>query len=51
VRTLLKKIICDEDFYKNDYKETTVKLISDSLTYEEAKRCYKELSEKIFEIK
>ena len=43
--------ICDEDFYKNDYKETTVKLISDSLTYEEAKRCYKELSEKIFEIK
>ncbi len=43
--------ICDEDFYKNDYKETTVKLISDSLTYEEVKRCYKELSEKIFEIK
>lgn len=43
--------ICDEDFYKNDYKETTVKLISDSVTYEEAKRCYKELSEKIFEIK
>ena len=43
--------ICDEDFYKNDYKETTVKLITDSLTYEEAKRCYKELSEKIFEIK
>lgn len=43
--------ICDEDFYKNDYKETTVKLISDSLTYEKAKRCYKELSEKIFEIK
>ena len=25
---MLKKIICDEDFYKNDYKETTVKLIS-----------------------
>ncbi len=26
--------ICDDDFYKADYKETTIKLISDSLTYE-----------------
>lgn len=41
--------ICDEDFYKEDYKETTVKLISDSLTYEEAKNHYKQLSEKIFD--
>lgn len=40
--------ICDEDFYKNDYKETTIKLISDSLTYEEAKIHYKKLVEKIF---
>lgn len=40
--------ICDEDFYKNDYKETTIKLISDSLTYEEAKNHYKKLVEKIF---
>lgn len=40
--------ICDEDFYKNDYKETTLKLISDSLTYERAKNRFKELAEKIF---
>ena len=40
--------ICDEDFYKNDYKETTIKLISDSLTYEEAKNHYRKLAEKIF---
>lgn len=40
--------ICDEDFYKNDYKETTMKLISDNLTYEEVKNHYKELAEKIF---
>ena len=26
--------ICDEDFYKEDYRETTLKLISDSLDYE-----------------
>lgn len=40
--------ICDEDFYKSDYKETTVKLISDSLDYEEAKNRYRQLVEKIF---
>lgn len=40
--------ICDEDFYKNDYKETTMKLISDNLTYEEAKNHYRKLAEKIF---
>lgn len=40
--------ICDEDFYKGDYKETTIKLISDSLTYEEVKNHYKQLAEKIF---
>lgn len=40
--------ICDDDFYKSDYKETTIKLISDSLAYEEVKNHYKELTEKIF---
>ena len=40
--------ICDEDFYKEDYRETTLKLISESLEYEMLKRHYKELVEKIF---
>lgn len=40
--------LCEEDFYKTDYKETTVKLVSDSLTYEEAKQNYENLAEKIF---
>ena len=44
----LVKKICDEDFYKNDYKETTMKLISDSLTYVDAKNHYRQLAEKIF---
>ena len=43
----LAQNICDEDFYKNDYKETTLKLISDSLSYEQVKKRYKELVEKI----
>ena len=30
--------LCDEDFYKEDYRETTLKLISDSLEYEMLKR-------------
>ena len=44
----LVKKICDEDFYKSDYKETTMKLISDSLTYVDAKNHYRQLAEKIF---
>lgn len=40
--------LCDEEFYKSDYKDTTVKLISDSLTYDEAKNHYRELAEKVF---
>ncbi len=40
--------ICDEDFYKEDYSETTLKLISDSLEYEMLKHHYKELAEKVF---
>lgn len=41
--------MCDEDFYKSDYKETTVKLISDTLSYEEVKKHYKQLARKIFD--
>lgn len=41
--------ICDEDFYKEDYEETTLKLISDFLEYEVVKNHYKELARKIFE--
>lgn len=40
--------ICNEDFYKEDYRETTLKLISDSLEYEMLKMYYKELVEKMF---
>lgn len=41
--------ICDEEFYKEDYEETTLKLISDSLEYEIVKNHYKALAKKIFE--
>lgn len=41
--------ICDEDFYKEDYKDTTLKLISDSLEYEVLKNHYRQLSWRIFE--
>lgn len=40
--------ICNQDFYKSDYRETTVKLISDVLTYDEAKDHYKQLTQVIF---
>lgn len=40
--------MCDENFYKSDYRETTIKLISDSLDYETVKNHYKALVEKIF---
>lgn len=48
VLELVRKV-CDEDFNKEDYRETTLKLISDSLDYEMLKKHYKELVEKIFE--
>ena len=41
--------ICNEEFYKEDYEETTLKLISDSLEYEIVKNHYKALAKKIFE--
>ena len=48
ISELVRKV-CDEDFYKEDYRETTLKLISDSLEYEMLKKHYRELVEKVFE--
>ena len=47
ISELVRKV-CDEDFYKEDYRQTTLKLISDSLEYEMLKKHYKELVERIF---
>lgn len=44
----LVNYICDEDFYKDDYRDTTLKLISDSLDYEMLREFYRELAHKIF---
>ena len=44
----LSQKICDEDFYKEDYRETTLKLISDTLKYETVKNHYHELVKRIF---
>ena len=48
IHELVEKI-CDDDFYKIDYKETTLKLISDNLSYDEVKNHYREIAIKIFE--
>lgn len=40
--------IADEEFYKEDYKETTLKLISDSLEYDMLMKHYEELVKKMF---
>ena len=40
--------LCAGDFYKNDYEETTKKLISDNLSYEEAIDFYRNLMSKFF---
>ena len=40
--------ICKEDFYKEDYRDTTIKLISDNLDYEKVRDFYLELVSKIF---
>lgn len=45
----LAQKICDEDFYKEDYRETTLKLISDALEYEMLKTHYLELTKSIFQ--
>lgn len=44
----LAEALCDQDFYKDDYEETTVKLISDSLSYDVVKNRYRMLAERIF---
>lgn len=44
----LAEALCDQDFYKEDYEETTVKLISDSLSYDVVKNRYRMLAEQIF---
>lgn len=44
----LVRRICEEDFYKKDYEQTTVRLISDSLSYETVRNRYKTVAEKIF---
>ena len=44
----LAQKIYDEEFYKKDYKETTLKLISDVLEYEMVIKHYLDLMEKIF---
>lgn len=44
----LAEALCDQDFYKDDYEETTVKLISDSLSYDMVKNRYRVLAERIF---
>lgn len=44
----LAEALCDQDFYKDDYEETTVKLISDSLSYDVVKNRYRLLAERIF---
>lgn len=41
--------ICKEDFYKDDYKNTTIKLIFDNLDYEMLRDFYLELVSKIFQ--
>lgn len=40
--------ICNSDFYKEDYRDTTTKLISDHLEYEVLKNFYLDLVHKIF---
>ena len=42
------KKLCHEDFYRDDYEETTQKLISDNITYREAIDFYRNLMEKYF---
>lgn len=47
VRDLIQKI-CEEDFYKQDYADTTAKLISDTLDYETVKKYFLEFTEDLF---
>ena len=44
----LVRQICDEDFYKDDFEKTTLRLISEPLNYEVLIKQYRELAEKMF---
>ena len=44
----LAKRLCHEDFYREDYEETTKKLISDDLSYAEVIDFYSTLMDKYF---
>lgn len=44
----LVRKLCDEDFYKDDYENSTKGLISDNLSYEETISFYKQLMERVF---
>ncbi|MCM1180815.1 MAG: nucleotidyl transferase AbiEii/AbiGii toxin family protein [Clostridium sp.] len=47
VKELIQRI-CAEDFYKQDYADTTMRLISDALDYEIVKNFYLEFTEDLF---
>lgn len=47
VREIIRKL-CKEDFYKRDYIDTTMKLISDELDYETVRNFYLEFTEDLF---
>ncbi|MCM1540838.1 MAG: nucleotidyl transferase AbiEii/AbiGii toxin family protein [Blautia sp.] len=47
LQEIIRKM-CEEDFYKQDYADTTVRLISDTLDYETVKRFYLEFTEDLF---
>lgn len=40
--------ICDEDFYKSDYADTTIRLISDEVEYEVVKNFYRDFTKELF---
>lgn len=41
--------LCETDFYKDDYKHTTIRLISDNLEYEMLRDFYRNLVKRIFD--
>jgi hypothetical protein len=40
--------ICDDDFYKQDYADTTIRLISDDIAYETVRDFYRQFTEDLF---
>jgi hypothetical protein len=40
--------ICDSDFYKQDYADTTIRLISDNTSYETVRNFYRQFTEGLF---